>query len=136
MKARKPLNVFFSVVRALFLRELDMRISVGKSGLFWTFLEPFFQIFIFIVLRMAIQSNTEYDSGTNFEYAVFMASGFIAFNMFKNILSSSTGAFVANRGLFVYKQVKPIDTIVSRMLVELFLVSIIVFIFLHYQYSF
>jgi len=102
--------------------------SVGKAGLFWTFFEPFFQIFMFISLRMLIISNT--GQASNFDYAVFMASGFIAFNMFRNILSGATGAFTANKALFSYKQVKPIDTIIGRVMVELFLTSIIVFIFL------
>ncbi len=105
-----------------------MRMSVGKAGLFWTFFEPFFQIFMFISLRMLIVSNT--GQASNFDFAVFMASGFIAFNMFRNILSGATGAFTANKALFSYKQVKPIDTIIGRVMVELFLTSIIVFIFL------
>ena len=50
--------------------------------------------------------------------------------MFRSILSSSSGAFNANMGLFNYKQVKPIDTIISRALLELFLTVIIVIIFL------
>jgi uncharacterized protein with HEPN domain len=40
------------------------------------------------------------------------------------------GAFTANKGLFTYKQVKPIDTILVRTLVEMFITSIIVLIFL------
>jgi capsular polysaccharide transport system permease protein len=65
-----------------------------------------------------------------------MASGFIAFNMFKHILSKSTGAFTANKGLFVYKQVKPIDTIIARVLIELFLTTLIMSIFLFIGFIF
>ena len=50
--------------------------------------------------------------------------------MFRAILSSSAGAFQANKGLFSYKQVKPIDTIIARALVELFLSVIIIMMFL------
>lgn len=131
MEKRSSLKIFLSVIRALFLRELEMRFSTGKSGLFWTFFEPFLQIFIFVSIRVAI-ANAKGTSAnaTNFDYAVFMASGFIAFNMFKHILSSSAGAFIANKGLFVYKQVKPIDTLISRLLVEFFLTTIILTIFI------
>ena len=128
MKQRKPTFIFISVIKALFLRELDTRISAGRTGLFWTFFEPFFQIFVFVAIHAAIR---EYGGGqSSFNYVVFMASGFIPFNMFRAILNSSIGAFQANKGLFSYKQVKPIDTIIARALVELFLSVIIVMMFL------
>jgi len=131
MTLRSPLKIFFAVERALFLREMDMKISVGKSGLFWTFVEPFMQVFIFIAIRVAILSHTgNSGGGSGYDPAVFMASGFIAFNLFKNILSSSTGAFTANKGLFAYKQVKPVDTLLARVLVNLFLTSIVFILFL------
>ena len=128
--ARKPLHIFTAVLRALFLRELDMRMSVGKSGLFWTFFEPFFQIFIFVAIRVAIVNHSGKALTTHYDIGVFMASGFIAFNLFSHILNASKGAFQANKGLFAYKQVKPIDTILSRVLVEIFLSSVIICLFL------
>jgi len=121
---RKPLFIFFSVIKALFLRELESRISQGKSGLFWTFTEPFFQVFVFVALRSALIQSSSYN------VPLFMAVGFVPFAMFRSILSSSSGAFMANKGLFNYKQVKPIDTILSRALVELFLTCIVAMIFL------
>ncbi len=133
MTARKPLQIFFSVEKALFLREINTRISVGKVGLFWTFFEPFFQISIFILIRVAIAGE---GNASNFDYAVFMGAGFIAFNMFRNILSGSTGAFLANKGLFNYKQVKPIDTITARVLLEMFLTGIIVLMFVSIGFFF
>jgi capsular polysaccharide transport system permease protein len=132
MTARHPLKIFFAVERALFLREMDMKISVGKSGLFWTFFEPFLQVFIYIGLKAAILAHRQnaFATTTSYDPIVFLASGFIAFNLFRNILSSSTGAFAANKGLFVYKQVKPIDTLLARAMVHLFLTSVIILIFL------
>lgn len=133
MTERKPLQIFLAVEKALFLRELNTRMSVGKLGLFWTFFEPFAQVSMFILIRVIIIGRGE---GSNFDYAVFMAVGFIAFNMFRHILSGSTGAFLANKGLFNYKQVKPIDTILARVLVEVFITSIIVLIFLFIGFFF
>ncbi len=127
MTLRSPLKIFFAVERALFLREMDMKISVGKSGLFWTFVEPFMQVFVFISIHVAISKNTV---NSGYDHAVFMASGFIAFNLFKNILNSSTGAFTANKGLFAYKQVKPVDTLLARVLVNLFLTAVVIILFL------
>lgn len=127
MIVRKPIDIFFAVQKALFLRELGRKTSVGKLGFFWLFFEPFAQVSFFIFIRVTmIESQSE---GSNFDYAVFMAAGFIAFNMFKTILSSSTGAFSANKSLLNYKQVKPIDTILGRVLLQVFITSIIVLIF-------
>ena len=127
------MQIFLAVTKALFLRELNTKMSVGKLGLFWTFFEPFAQISMFILIRVILVGGSE---GSNFDYAVFMAVGFIAFNMFKNILSGSTGAFLANKALFTYKQVKPIDTIVARVLIEVFITSIIVLVFVFIGFFF
>ena len=128
MKKRNSLAIFLAVQKALFLREFNMRISVGKIGLFWTFFEPFAQVSVFILIRVVIRGK---DSGTmGYDYAVFLAVGFIAFNMFRKILNSSMGAFIANKGLFTYRQVKPIDTIIARILLEVFIMLIIICMFL------
>ena len=64
------------------------------------------------------------------DYPVFLATSFIAYNMFKAIALKSMDAFNANKGLFVYKQVKPIDTIISRSLIEILISGVITLIFL------
>jgi len=132
--ARKPTQIFFAVIKALFIRELWMRISVSKSGLFWTFFEPFMQVFVFTLIHAAVFSHR---SG-GFDYTTFIAINFVAYNLFKNIIKKSVGSFVANKGLFIYKQVKPIDTIISRALVELYITGVVsvIFILLGYYLGF
>jgi len=127
MTARRPSKILLSVVKALFIRELNSKMSVGRLGLFWTFFEPFMQVSMFILIRVALMGSGE---GSNFDFAVFMAVGFIAFNMFRSIFSGSNGAFTANKALFTYKQVKPIDTLIARALVNVFITSIIVLLFI------
>jgi len=124
--ARKPLQIFLAVQKALFLRELGMRLSVSKVGLFWTFFEPFFQILVFVLIKVMLFGRV----GDEFDFAVFLALNFTAFNMFKNIVIKATAAFGANKALFIYKQVKPIDTIFARTLIEVFVTAIIIVIFL------
>ncbi|HHD79884.1 MAG TPA: hypothetical protein ENK98_09695 [Epsilonproteobacteria bacterium] len=126
MIARKPLQIFLAVQKALFLRELGMRFSVSKTGLFWTFFEPFMQVFVMVLIKMVIFGK----AGDNFDFAAFLALNFTAYNMFKNITTKSMGSFTANRGLFIYKQVKPIDTIIGRAMVEVFITGIIILAFI------
>ena len=125
MIKRNSFQIFLDVQKALFFRELGMRFSAGRMGVFWTFFEPFFQILFFVMIKVFIFGR----SNSHFDFAVFIALNFIAFNMFKNIVMKSSGAFKANKNLFVYKQVRPIDTIVARTLVEVFITSVIIMVF-------
>jgi len=126
MTKRNSFKIFLAVQNALFLRELAMRFSSGRMGFFWTFVEPFFQIMVFVFIKLTL-----FDSGANdFDFAVFLALNFTAFNMFKHIVMKSSTAFKANKALFVYKQVKPIDTIIARMMVEVFITAVIIIVFL------
>ena len=126
MIKRSSFKIFLAVQNALFLRELSMRFSSGRMGIFWTFFEPFFQILIFVLIKLVLFGAGE----SNFDFAVFLALNFTAFNMFKNIVVKATASFKANKALFLYKQVKPIDTIIARSMVEVFITSIIIAIFI------
>ena len=123
---RKPLYIFLAVEKALFLRELNKQISVGKAGLFWTFFEPFMQVTMFILIRAQIMGRTS----ANYDVYVFMASGFIAFNMFRKIFGGASNIFISNKGLYTYKQVKPVDTLIAKALETMFITSIIILLFL------
>lgn len=103
-----------------------MRFSMSKTGIFWTFFEPFVQVFTMVLIKILLFGG----GGETFDFAVFLAVNFTAYNLFRNILIKSMGAFTANKALFVYKQVKPIDTIVARTMIELFITSMIIIIFL------
>ena len=109
-----------------------MRFSSARMGLFWTFFEPFFQILIFVLIKIALFGR----SSNNFDFAVFLSLNFIAFNLFRNIVIKSIASFKANKALFIYKQVKPIDTIIARSMVEVFITSIIISIFLFLGFYF
>ncbi|HFU76390.1 MAG TPA: hypothetical protein ENK66_09115 [Arcobacter sp.] len=132
MKKRSATKIFLAVQNALIMRELNMRFSSGRMGLFWTFFEPFFQIMIFVLIKILLFSASE----NSFDFAVFLALNFIAFNMFKNIVTKSANSFKANKALFVYKQVKPLDTIVARTVIEVFITLIIIVMFLMIGYYF
>jgi len=115
-----------NVQNGLIMRELNMRFSSGRMGLFWTFFEPFFQIMVFVLIKLFLFPS----SGISFDFAVFLALNFIAFNLFKNIVMKSINAFQANKALFVYKQVKPMDTIIARTVIEVFISLVLIVMFL------
>ncbi len=124
MTHRSSWHVQKSVIYALFLREVNVRFSAGTMGYFWVIFEPLLQIFIFVAVKLML-----FGRNSSFDYPAFITLGFVGFNFFRHIVDQSMGAFAANKGLYAYKQVKPIDTIISRVLVEFLVTSIIVFIF-------
>ncbi len=119
MTKRTSFTIFKSVISALFLREIQTRFASQKLGYFWAIFDAMFMVLVFAGLKSAIATN----SMPGIDFPVFLASGFLAFFMWKNIVSKSMSAFSANMALFSYKQVKPIDTIITRFLVEI-LVSV------------
>jgi len=110
---RSSLKIFFSVIKALLLREITTRFGSQKLGYFWAVLEPMAMIIVFAVIHSRMGTKTPYDM------AVFLAVSFVSYNMFKSIVLRNLNSFTANKGLFVYKQVKPFDTLVSRTILEI-----------------
>jgi capsular polysaccharide transport system permease protein len=132
VQKRNYIQVFLAVQKALFLRELTKRLTQSRIGLFMTFFEPFYQVAFLVILKVIIFGR----ESENFDYVIFVAIALTGFMLFKNILTSSVGSFVANKNLFLYRQVKPIDTIISRVVIEVFLSSIVILIFITIAFYF
>ncbi len=128
MVKRTSWTIFISVVHALFLREIQTRFGTKKLGYFWAIFDAMFMVLIFAGLKSAISKN----SMPGVDYPVFLATSFLAFFLWKNIVSKSMGAFSSNAALFAYKQVKPIDTLITRFIIEVLVSSLatLVFIFI------
>jgi len=123
---RSSFKIFTAVIRALLLREIQTRFGSKKLGYFWAIVEPMATIIVFSIIKELLHPNAM----PGIDYPVFLASGFIAYNMFKNIVIRSMDSFSANKGLFIYKQVKPFDTLISRFIIETSLSGIIILLFL------
>ncbi len=125
MNKRTSLEIFKSVVLALFLREVQTRFGTKKLGYFWAVFDAMFMVLIFAGLKSAVASN----SMPGVDFPVYLATSFLAFYLWKKIVSQSIHAFSANKALFAYKQVKPFDTIVTRVLLEILVSSAATLIF-------
>lgn len=126
MTKRTSFAIFNSVVIALFLREVQTRFGTKKLGYLWAILDPFTQIIMFSFIKSGLN-----DRGMpGIDYPVFLASGLLAYNFFRAVMSGSMQAFDANRALFAYKQVKPFDTLVSRFFVEFLIVAVAILVFI------
>jgi capsular polysaccharide transport system permease protein len=114
---RTPLAVTLSVWKALFLRESLARLFSARAAWLWLLAEPVshvaFLVFFFSVIRVRTVGGV--DTG------VWLMVGLLAFFMFRRTGTQVMNGINANQALFVYRQVKPVDTALVRGLLEGFL---------------
>ena len=87
-------------------------------------IEPFITLVIFVVIFSFFRIRAT--NGLNIY--LFLGIGFIYYKTFQGSIVSSLNSLNANRALFTYKQVKPIDTVITRCIVEAYINFIILII--------
>lgn len=111
---RSALSVTLSVWHALLLREALARLFHRRAAWLWLVLEPAFHIgimvFVFTVIRVR--------SVGGIDTVLWLVLGFLGFFLFRRTASQCSNAITANRALFTYRQVKPVDTVFVRAIVE------------------
>lgn len=117
--ARSGLEVQQAAVKALFLREIKTRFGKYRLGYLWAILEPAAHLMVLLTIFGFIMHRTMPD----ISFPVFLLNGLIPYFLFSNIATRSIGAIEANQGLFNYRPVRPIDTIISRSLLETIIYS-------------
>ncbi|APJ59754.1 ABC transporter permease [Escherichia coli] len=112
-------------IEALFLREIRTRFGKYRLGYLWAILEPSAHLLMLLGILGYVMHRTMPD----ISFPVFLLNGLIPFFIFSSISKRSISAIEANQGLFNYRSVKPIDTIIARALLET-LIYVIVYILL------
>jgi len=121
MKPRSSLQITRAVIFALLLREMRTRFGQRRMGAFWMLAEPIIQL-IFMVLLMGIIRGRGPTQGIPFP--MFLLTGIAPFIMFRGIATLIMEGLAANRGLFAYKQLTPMDTFVARTIMQCSISSI------------
>lgn len=114
LKPRSSFQIQKSVIFALVLREARARVGDQRMGALWTLLEPICHLLIFSLLFSLIRGSTI----AGVDYPVFVLIGMAPFLLFRNSTLRLMDSLRENRSLFGYKQIKPLDTYVARILVE------------------
>lgn len=124
--ARSSIGITFSVWKALFLREAVQRLFSSRAAWLWLLLEPVvhivFLMFIFTVVRLRSIGGVD--------TAVWVMVGMLGFFAFRRTATQAMNAVASNHALFVYRQVKPVDTVLSRAALEGFLMLLVAAILL------
>jgi len=119
--ARSGLEVQKAAVKALFLREIKTRFGKFRLGYLWAALEPMAHMLILLGIFGYVMHRTMPD----ISFPVFLINGIIPYFVFSSISTRSIGAIEANQGLFNYRPVKPIDTIIARTILETVIYAIV-----------
>lgn len=102
------------IVSAFIIREIATRYGRSPGGYLWAFLEPIAFISIMSLLMTAVGRAPQL--GTSF--ALFYATGYLAFSMFRTMESYLTSAVSANKSLLSYPKVSAIDAVVARFVLQ------------------
>ncbi|MGW8462004.1 ABC transporter permease [Pseudomonas sp. CLCA07] len=114
LKPRSPLQIKKSVIFALVLREARSRFGERRMGAIWTLIEPICHLLILSVFFALIRGRTV----AGIDFPVFVLVGLAPFLLFRNTALRLMNSPKENRSLFAYKQIKPLDTFIARVLVE------------------
>jgi capsular polysaccharide transport system permease protein len=111
----------WSVWAALFLREALARLFSSRGAWAWLMLEPLFHIAYLVIIFTVIRVH--YVSG--FDTGLWIVVGLLAYFTFERVSGQTANAINANKSLFSYRQVQPIDTMFVRAFLEALLLSVV-----------
>ncbi|MBU8542595.1 MULTISPECIES: ABC transporter permease [Roseomonadaceae] len=103
------------VIHALLLRELQTRFGRGHLGFLWLFLEPLLLASLIGLLKTLVSSR---EMG-NVPPFLFVVIGYAPYFAFRAIINRATTAFQANMTLMYHRQVRLVDIMLARNLLEM-----------------
>jgi capsular polysaccharide transport system permease protein len=118
---RSSLSITLSVWRALFLREALGRITGGRAPWMWLVLEPLAHMAFLATMMVVIRHRVM----GGMDVVIWIVVGLLTFFVFRRTGQQGLEAIHANRSLFAYRQVRPVDTILVRAALETFVMLII-----------
>ncbi|QFT53800.1 ABC transporter permease [Microbulbifer sp. THAF38] len=102
------------VIYALLVREMKTRFGKWRLGYAWALLEPA----LHIMMLAAIFNFLKRDFYPGIPTTLFMLGGIAPFLFFSHCFYKGIAAVASNRGLFNYRQLRPFDAVLSRVLLE------------------
>lgn len=114
MRAGSRLGVQLRVLFALVMREMATRYGKTAGGYVWAVADPV----IFILMMAAIFSEFAHAPPLGEHFALFYASGYMAFHIYLDISGAVSGSVQFNRPLFSFPRVTPLDTVLARFILQ------------------
>ncbi|HXK17377.1 MAG TPA: ABC transporter permease [Polyangiaceae bacterium] len=111
------------VVHALLLRETKTRFGVNRLGYLWALIEPALMVGMFAAFYGTYGHMVE--PGINI--VAFITAGIVPFSLFRDTAGKCMSGIAANTGLLFYPQVRPLDLVIARAMLE-FVTAVVVLV--------
>lgn len=103
------------VVYAVLLRETKTRFGSNQLGYLWALLEPLLWIGTFAAFDHFFAKF----SIPGMSILAFLTTGLVPFCLFRDTAARCLSAIEGNKGLLFYPQVRPLDLVIARALLEI-----------------
>jgi capsular polysaccharide transport system permease protein len=124
-KLREGWRIQLRVIHALMIRELHTRFGRENIGFLWIMVEPLLFAGLVAIIWRFMKGPEEHGIGI----VAFVITGYIPITLFRHGVSRSVSIFVANSSLMYHRQVKIVDFVFVRFLIEL-LGSMMAYVFI------
>ncbi|OSI27926.1 ABC transporter permease [Neisseria dumasiana] len=111
---RESLVIQLRVIGALLMREIITRYGRNNIGFLWLFVEPLLMTLLIVIAWKFLKA----DHLSSLNIVAFVLTGYPMAMMWRNASSRSIGAISANATLLYHRNVKILDTIFARVLLE------------------
>ena len=111
---RESLAIQKRVIGALLMREIITRYGRNNIGFLWLFVEPLMMTLLILMMWKFLRA----DQLSSLNIVAFMLTGYPMAMMWRNASNRAIGAISANASLLYHRNVRVLDTIFSRVLLE------------------
>lgn len=114
-KLHEGARVQLRVIHALMIRELNTRFGRENIGFLWIMVEPLLFAGIVAIMWRFLKGPEEHGVGI----VPFVISGYIPLTLFRHCVGRSVSIFVANSSMMYHRQIKILDFVFVRFLIEM-----------------
>ena len=111
---RESLAIQKRVIGALLMREIITRYGRNNIGFLWLFVEPLIMTLLILMMWKFLRA----DQLSSLNIVAFTLTGYPMAMMWRNASNRAIGAISANASLLYHRNVRVLDTILSRVLLE------------------
>lgn len=111
---RQSLTIQMRVIGALLMREVITRYGRKNIGFLWLFVEPLVMTLLISLMWSFIRA----DKFSTLNIIAFMITGYPLAMMWRNASNRTIGAISGNLSLLYHRNVRVLDTIITRVILE------------------
>ncbi len=114
MSLARGLVAQYEVVYAIILRETRTRFGAHHLGYLWAFIEPLLWIATFYAMFAIVNRTPPH----GMDIVTYLTTGIVPFKLFRETTGRSINAISANKALLFYPQIRPLDLVFARTILE------------------